>query len=56
VNIEKGLFSTKNQENVVVYMSVIKEIIIGLPQGLIDAPWGTLEVPKGYPWHSCLEI
>ena len=25
---------------------MIKEIIIGLPQGLIDAPWGTLEVPN----------
>ena len=48
----KGLFSAKNQEKVVVYKTVIKEIIIGLPQGLIDAPRGTLEVPNGYP-RSC---
>ena len=52
LDIEKGFFSAKNQEKVVVYMSVIKEIIIGLPQGLIDAPWATLEVPKGYPPSS----
>ena len=49
---KKGFLSTKNQEKVVVYKTVIKEIIIGLPQGLIHAPWGTLEVPNGYP-RSC---